>query len=375
MRFVKWFREIGIEDVPLVGGKNASLGEMYNFLTKKGLNIPNGFAITSEGYDYFVEKTGIKEQIKKLLEGLDVSDVEKLSEVGYKIRSLFLEADFPKELREEIEKAYEDLEKEYFHGVDVAVRSSATAEDLPDASFAGQQETFLNIKGKKMLLEACKKCFASLFTNRAISYREDKHFDHFKVKLSIGVQKMVRSDLASSGVMFSLDTESGFNKVVLINASYGLGENIVQGAVNPDQYYVFKDTLSGYRPIISKKKGDKKMKMIYSYDGHHTTKNVPVPEEDRVKFVLSDDEILQLAKWATIIEEHYTKKRGTYCPVDIEWAKDGIDGRLYILQARPETVHSRKDKRYFERYVLEESGNVLLEGVSVGDKIGVGRVL
>ena len=365
--FIKWFNELGIKDVPLVGGKNASLGEMIKNLSSKGVNVPNGFAITAYAYKYTIEKAGIAEKIKEILRGLDTHDVKDLAERGEKIRNLIRNAPLPKELEEEIRKYYREMEKMYGKNVDVAVRSSATAEDLPDASFAGQQETFLNVRGEDELIEKVKECFASLFTNRAISYREDKGFDHFSVYLSVGVQKMVRSDLASSGVMFTLDTESGFRDVVYITGAYGLGENVVQGKVNPDQFYVFKPTLKkGYRPIIEKKLGTKDKKLIYGEGGG--TVEVEVDPEDRKKFVLNDDEILKLAEWACIIEEHYGK------PMDIEWAKDGVTGELFIVQARPETVHSQKSYATVETYVLEEKGKVLIEGEAVGTKIGQGEV-
>ncbi|RMF54353.1 phosphoenolpyruvate synthase [Candidatus Woesearchaeota archaeon] len=374
-KFVLWFRELTIKDVPIVGGKNASLGEMYQNLTKKGVNIPNGFAITADAYRYFIQKAGLDKEIKKALFFLKPSSITSLQHTGHKIRELILSAEFPPELKDEIVSAYKQLCKQYGRNTDVAVRSSATAEDLPDASFAGQQETYLNIRGERALLEACKKCFASLFTNRAISYREDKHFDHFQVALSIGVQKMVRSDLACSGVMFSIDTESGFREAVFITGAYGLGENVVQGAVNPDEYYVFKTTLKkGYRPIISKKVGEKHIKMIYDMSGNKTTKNVPVDAAHRKQFVLSDDEILQLARWAVIIENHYSHKHGRFMPMDMEWAKDGKTKKLFIVQARPETVQSQKDITRFEEYVLKRKSKVLVEGNSVGSKIGAGKV-
>jgi len=368
-KFILRFDEVGIGDVPLVGGKNASLGEMYKNLTKKGVDVPNGFAVTAYAYRYFLEEEHIKEELKKILTKINAKSVESLAQIGHEARQLILRADLPPPLKISIIDAYRKLCRKYGRNTDVAVRSSATAEDLPDASFAGQQETYLNIKGEHALLDACKKCFASLFTNRAIHYRIDKGFDHFKVALSIGIQKMVRSDLASSGVMFSIDTETGFKDVVLINAVYGLGENIVQGAVNPDEYYVFKPTLKkGYNSIISKTVGNKDLKMVYSTGGSkETTKNVSVPEEDRKKFVLDDKEILKLAKWACIIEEHYKK------PMDIEWAKDGRNGRLFIVQARPETVQSQKDFNVLEEYVIRGKGKLLTTGKSVGSKIGCGR--
>jgi len=372
---VVWFKDLTIEDVPLVGGKNASLGEMYRELTKKGVRIPNGFAITANAYRYFIEEAGIKEKIKKILSDLNTHDMRNLSERGEKVRDAILSGEFPKDLEQEIIKNYELLCKHYkIKNVDVAVRSSATAEDLPDASFAGQQETFLNIKGHRALIESCKKCFASLFTNRAISYRVDKGFDHFNIALSIGVQKMVRSDLACSGVMFSIDTESGFKDAVFITSSYGLGENIVLGVVNPDEYYVHKPTLKqGFKPIISRKIGDKLVKLIYSHEGTKSTKNVSVDPDDRKKFSLKDEEVLELAKWACIVEDHYSEKAKKFKPMDMEWAKDGQTGKLFIVQARPETVMSQKDNNILEEYVLKQKGKLIVEGGSVGSKIGVGK--
>jgi len=364
--FVKWFEELGMNDVPLVGGKNASLGEMIRNLGKKGVKVPSGFAVTAYAYKYTIEKVGVDKKIKEILSNLDVHDVENLAEKGEKIRNLIRNTPLPKELEEEIRKYYREMEERYGKNVDVAVRSSATAEDLPDASFAGQQETFLNVRGEEELLEKVRECFASLFTNRAISYREDKGFDHFSVYLSVGVQKMVRSDLASSGVMFSIDTESGFKDVVYITGAYGLGENVVQGKVNPDQFYVFKPTLKkGFRPIIEKKLGTKEWRLVYTEGGGTAQKKV-LPEE-RKKFVIDDDEVLKLAEWACIIEEHYNK------PMDIEWAKDGITGELFIVQARPETVHSQRDMSAIQTYVLEEKGKILIEGEAVGSKIGQGK--
>jgi len=373
-KFILWFDQLGIEDVPLVGGKNASLGEMYKKLTKKKVRIPNGFAVTVEAYHYFLEKAGVKNDIKKILSDLDTTNIKNLQERGEKVRNLIRNAELPEELIKTILEAYSHLEKQYGKLVDVAVRSSATAEDLPDASFAGQQETYLNIKGGSQLIDSCKKCFASLFTNRAISYRKDKHFDHFSIGLSIGVQKMVRSDLATSGVMFSIDTESGFKNAVLLTAAYGLGETVVQGSVNPDEYYIFKPTLrENYKPIISKKVGSKKIKMIYDNEGNKNTKIVPVPKEQQQLFALEEEEILTLAKWAVIIEDHYSKKAGYFKPMDMEWAKDGKTGELFIVQARPETVQSRKDSNKLINYVLKEDGRVIVNGKSVGEKIGHGR--
>jgi len=376
--FILWFNELSIEDVPLVGGKNASLGEMYRELTKKGVKIPNGFAITAHAYQYLLKTAGVENEIKRALSGLDVKNMKQLAECGSKIREIIRKCEFPDDLHDAIVKAYAKLSKNYgSKNVDVAVRSSATAEDLPDASFAGQQETFLNITGEHSLIDACKNCFASLFTNRAIAYRAEKGFDHFKVYLSIGVQKMVRSDLACSGVMFTLDTETGFKNVVFITGSWGLGENVVQGAVNPDEYYIFKPTLKeGYKPILMKRVGEKEMKMVYTSDKSHPTKNILTSKEERESFVLDDDEILQMAKWGVIVEEHYSAKRKQWMPMDLEWAKDGKSGELFIVQARPETVQSakaRKKVQVIEDYKLKQKGTLIIAGKSVGSKIGQGR--
>jgi len=363
--FVRWFEDLRIEDVPSVGGKNASLGEMIRNLGEKGVIVPGGFAITAYAYKYTMEKAGVDQKIKEILADLNTHDVNNLAERGEKIRTLIKNTPLPQEVADEIRKYYREMENRYNKNVDVAVRSSATAEDLPDASFAGQQETYLNVTGEEELLEKVRECFASLFTNRAISYRQDKGFDHFSVYLSVGVQKMVRSDLASSGVMFSIDTESGFKDAVYITGAYGLGENVVQGAVNPDQFYVYKPTLNkGFRPILEKKLGSKEQRMIYGDTG---TLQKPVSPEEQSQYVINDDEILTLARWAVIIENHYEK------PMDIEWAKDGNTGKLYIVQARPETVHSQKDVASLETYVLEETGPVLVEGEAVGSRIGQGE--
>ena len=372
-QYIKWFDEIRMEDLPLVGGKNASLGEMYGALRPKGIRIPNGFAITTEAYNDFIAHNNLKAVIENHLSQVSPDKEYSLQEQGKAIRGLILEAAFPKALEEEILKAYESLSGA--SSIDVAVRSSATAEDLPDASFAGQQETYLNVQGNAPLLESCKKCFASLYTNRAISYRAHRSFDESKLALSIGVQQMVRSDLASSGVMFSIDTETGFQNAVLINAAYGLGENVVQGSINPDEYYVFKPTLkTGFKPILQKSLGSKEFKMVYDVGGTKKVKNLPVLPEDQVRFALEDEEILQLAKWAVEIEEHYSNKRGELTPMDMEWAKDGKTGELFIVQARPETVQSQKNINVVETYALEETGKSLLEGRAVGSKIAHGTV-
>lgn len=368
---ILWFRELGIADVPRVGGKNASLGEMYNNLLAKGVNLANGFATTADAYFDFLEKTGLGKEIEAILKDLDVHNLRALQEKGHKVRQLILKSRLHQELQDEIVTAYQEMSQQYgVKNVDVAVRSSATAEDLPGASFAGQQETFLNISGADNVLEAVKKCFASLFTDRAIAYRQEMGFSHLKVGLSAGVQKMVRSDVGASGVMFSCDTESGFGDVVLINASLGLGENVVLGRVEPDQYYVFEKTLAtGHKPILQKKLGSKLIKMIYDKNPKRPTKNVPTTMAERHNFVLSDEHILQLARWAMLVEEHYQK------PMDMEWAFDGVEKQLYIVQARPETVQSKKNVNVLEEYKLLATGKpkVLAKGMSVGSKIGSGK--
>lgn len=373
-KFVLWFDEIGIDDIPLVGGKNASLGEMYQNLTKKGVRVPNGFAITAHAYCYLLEKSGVVDDLKRALRGLNVQDVDELANVGKRARDIILSCAFPPELQVEIAQGYHRLCKEYgTKDLDVAVRSSATAEDLPEASFAGQQETFLNIRGVHELMAACKRCFASLFTNRAIAYRAEKKFDHFQVYLSIGVQKMVRSDLACSGVMFTLDTETGFPNVVFVTGSYGLGENIVQGAVNPDEFFVFKPTLvEGYSPIIDKRLGEKATKVVYAHEGSKTIKKIQTPASDQKKFCLSDEEVLKLSEWGVAIEDYYTHKKGKWMPMDIEWAKDGRTQDLFIVQARPESVQSRKNRNVLQTYKLVQKGKVLAMGKSVGSKISQG---
>ena len=374
LRFVRWFRDLTIDDVPLVGGKNASLGEMSRELGPQGINLADGFAVTADAYRHFLSATGIESQIQQILADLDTGDVSNLQHRGHLVRQAILAAELPEDLRAEIIAAYAQLSGSSNH-TDVAVRSSATAEDLPDASFAGQQETYLNVQGQSALLDTCRRCFASLFTDRAISYREDKGFDHFQVALSIGVQKMVRSDLAASGVMFSIDTETGFRDVILINAAYGLGENVVQGSVNPDEFYVFKPTLKeGYRPILQKSLGSKEYKLVYDIGGGRMVKNVPVPVEQRDRFCITDDEILKLARWGCLIEEHYSKRRDTFTPMDMEWAKDGRTGELFILQARPETVQSQKQPDVIETYQLKEKSTVLTSGRAVGERIASGPV-
>lgn len=362
--FIKFFSDLSIKDVPKVGGKNASLGEMYRHLASKGIKVPNGFATTAQAYNYYLESTGLKKKIKDILKDLNTHDLKSLAFKGATIRKLIEQTEFPKDFSQAITKAYKKLSQENkVANLDVAVRSSATAEDLPDASFAGQQETFLNVVGEKDLLLAVRKCIASLFTNRAISYRVDKGFDHFSIALSVGVQKMIRADLGASGVMFTIDTESGFSNAVLINSIYGLGENIVQGRVNPDEFYVFKPTLS----IISRSIGTKNLRMVYDKShGRNTVKNIKVSLNDQTKASINDEQVKQLAKWAIDIEKHYQK------PMDIEWALDGRDHKLYIIQARPETVQSQRDYNVLERYKLGRHGSVIVSGQSVGNKIGAG---
>jgi pyruvate,water dikinase len=371
--WIRWFDEIGMDDVPMVGGKNASLGEMQRALTPLGIRTPDGFATTADAYREFLRAASLERVIDDELRQLDVEQIDALQAAGARVRSAILAAELPGALVRGVSDAYERLEREYGPNCDVAVRSSATAEDLPDASFAGQQETYLNIHGAAMLIDAVKRCFASLFTDRAIVYRVHRGFDHSQVALSVGVQKMVRSDLSCAGVMFTIDTETGFANAVLVNGAYGLGESVVQGTVSPDEFYVFKPTLAtGYRPILQKKLGTKEFKLVYDEGGSRQTRSVPVPKEDRERFVLSDDDILTLARWAVLVEEHYSRLRGTLSPMDIEWAKDGRSGELFLVQARPETVHARRDPLVLERFSLETRGEVLAKGRSVGEKIGQG---
>jgi pyruvate,water dikinase len=373
-RYIRWFKDLSMVDVPLVGGKNASLGEMYRELVPQGVQIPNGFAVTADGYRHVIEHGKLGDVIRRRLDGLDTRNLGDLAERGRAIRDAILNTSLPDDLRDDILTAYRQLGEEFGVEPDVAVRSSATAEDLPGASFAGQQESFLNIRGERALLDACRQCLASLFTDRAISYRVDKGFDHFAVALSICVQKMVRSDLACSGVLFTLDTESGFPDVVLINSAYGLGETVVKGRVDPDEFLVFKPMLNtpNLRPILKRSVGRKLEKMIYATRGGHSTRTVAVTEHDRSHLTLTDDEILTLARWGCLIERHYTNKAGQPVPMDIEWAKDGKTGQFFILQARPETVHAMARKAEMEVFKLEERGKVLVQGKSVGAKIGAG---
>lgn len=367
--YIRWFETLSSKDVPIVGGKNASLGEMISALKKEKVQVPGGFATTSDAYWEYLKANNLRPKIESLLRDLRAGK-QPLDSVGKAIRRLFLHGEFSKKAAEAICKGYRELcKRNKSREVDVAVRSSATAEDLPEASFAGQQETFLNITGERELLDACKRCYASLFTDRAIVYRKEMGFSHLQVALSIGVQKMVRSDKSGSGVMFSLDTETGFRDVVVINAAWGLGENVVQGTVTPDEYIVFKPLLKkGKKPIIEKLLGDKEKKMVYARGGSHSTKNVQTSRKERNAFVLSDNEILKLARWAAIIEKHYKK------PMDMEWAKDGNTRELYIVQARPETVQSQKEATSFKDYELREKGKKLIEGLAIGEAIAAGKV-
>ena len=353
-----------------MGGKNASLGEMFQKLSEQGVRVPHGFAITAGAYRYMLDQAGAWDLLHAELDGLDPDDVAALARKGKRAREIVYGAGLPDDLAAQILDAYRKLQDEYGEDVSLAVRSSATAEDLPTASFAGQQDTFLNVKGEESLLDTCRRCFASLFTDRAIHYRIDQGFDHFKVSLSIGVMKMVRSDLASSGVMFSLDTESGFRDAVFITGAYGLGENVVQGAVDPDEFYVHKPTfLAGHRAVLRRLIGDKAVKMIFVEGGtKDTTRNIPTPKADRARFCITDEDALELAGYACTIEQHYGR------PMDMEWAKDGIDGKLYIVQARPETVASQRTGTTLESYVLDGRAEVLTEGRSVGEKIASGVV-
>ena len=373
--YIRWFEELGIGDVPLVGGKNASLGEMYRELTPMGVKVPNGFAVTAEAYRDLLTAAGAWDELRAALDGLDPADVDDLARRGARARAIVYGAPLPDAMQQQILDAYHRLQAQYGEDMSVAVRSSATAEDLPNASFAGQQETYLNISGDAHLLDACRRCFASLFTDRAIHYRIDNGFDHFKVGLSIGIMKMVRSDLAASGVMFSLDTETGFRDVVFITGAWGLGENVVQGAVEPDEFYVHKPTFEqGHRAVLRRHLGSKKIKMVYATGGgREMTRNVPVPEPDRMRYCISDEDVFTLADYAIKVERHYSEKAGQDRPMDMEWAKDGLDGELYMVQARPETVESQKQGNVLQQYHLREEGEILARGYAIGTRIAVGR--
>lgn len=379
--YIKWFSELSIKDVHLVGGKNASLGEMYQNLTKKGIRIPNGFAITAEAYTAILDSNDAWGKLHLQLDNVNPDNVGQLQERGKACREIIYNCILTSEIEEQIKNAYEALQLEYGNNVTVAVRSSATAEDSPEASFAGQNESYLNIGSLDALMDAYKRCLASNFTDRSIHYKHDNGFDYLKVHLSVVVMKMVRSDIGQSGVMFSIDSETGFRDVVFINAAYGLGENIVQGAIAPDSFYVHKPTFKkGYRSVLKRRLGDKALKMIFSdeIDQNHIateyTKNIDTPKEEQTKFCISDEDVITLADYAIKIEDHYSKEAGYDKPMDIEWAKDGLDGHIYIVQARPETVESRKEDRYLEIFTLNERSRVLTEGQAVGMKIGSGKV-
>lgn len=384
MKYIKFFKELNNRDVPLVGGKNASIGEMFQELVPVGIKVPNGFAITSDAYWYLLDSGGIKQKIVDLLENVDVTEIDVLKTRSKKIRELIFGTPFPSDLRDEIFQAYKMLSDEYgMNEADVAVRSSATAEDLPDASFAGQQDTYLSVKGQTELIHYIKSCFASLFTDRAVSYRASRGFDHFKVALSVGIQKMVRADKGSAGVMFSIDTETGFKDAVFITSSWGLGENVVGGTVNPDEFYVFKPTLEqGKRPIIKRQLGTKHLKMVYAPKGSdHPTKNIKTTQKELETFSITDEDILTLARYAIIIEKHYTKEAGEYRPMDMEWAKDGENGEIFIVQARPETVQSQNIKKSngqriekFRFKITDDKKEVIINGKAIGGKIGTGKV-
>src|SRR5512141_1805351 len=367
-KYIRSFLEIGLQDVGLVGGKTASLGELYSALASEGVVVPNGFAITADAYRDALSQDGVADELHRLLDGLDKRNIRQLATKAAKAREIVYKAMDTTALREQIVEAYRQLEREAGTGVAVAVRSSATAEDLPTASFAGQHESFLNVRGAKDLFEACRRCFASIFTDRAISYRLDKGFDHFKVALSVAVMKMVRSDIGASGVIFTLDTESGFRDVVFVTGCYGLGETIVQGQVDPDEFYVHKPTLAqGFRCVLRRRLGAKQIRMIYGKrGGSHATLTRNVPDAERRKFCISDAEALKLADFAVRIEAHYSKHAGTAMPMDIEWAKDGADGKLYIIQARPETVASQRSADVYETYALKgRAAPVIVTGRAV----------
>ncbi|ADV50240.1 phosphoenolpyruvate synthase [Cellulophaga sp. E16_2] len=367
--YIRHFNEIDINDVPTVGGKNASLGEMFQKLTSKGVKIPDGFATTSEAYWHYLQEVHIKDEIFGYLSKLDTKGFSNLKEIGAIVRKTILETEIPEDIKEAIEEGYDSLSKKYKGDISLAVRSSATAEDLPNASFAGQQESYLNIKGKEDLIDACKRCYASLFTDRAIKYREDNGFDHTKVALSIGIQMMVRSDLAASGVNFTLDPDTGFDQVVMVSSIYGLGENIVQGSINPDDYFVFKPSLKNgiEQPIVSRRLGSKEKTMVYDKSASGTL-NLDTPIEKQEQFVLTDAEVIKLAQWSLIIEDHYKR------PMDIEWAKDGLTNELYIVQARPETVQSaKKNKLKINTYSLLKKGKEITRGMGLGNKIASGK--
>ncbi len=379
--YIRWFKEIGIDDVPLVGGKNASLGEMYQNLTAEGVRVPNGFAVTAEAYNDVLKHNQAWPLLHAALDGLDPNDMKRLQTGGAKAREIILACELPEGLKAEILHAYAQLKQEYGETISLAVRSSATAEDSPEASFAGQNDTYLNISSAEALLSAYKRCLASNFTDRSIHYKYDNGFDYYKVYLSVVIMKMVRSDIGASGVMFSLDTETGFKDVVFINAALGLGENVVQGTIDPDSFYVHKPSFNkGYRAVLKRSLGNKEKKMIFT-DTLNTgniaveyTRNIDTGSEERNHFCITDADVMVLADYAIKVENHYSKKAGFYKPMDMEWAKDGVDGQLYMVQARPETVASQKKGSILEIYQLKEKSRMLLQGHAVGTKIGTGKV-
>ena len=378
--YIRWFNEIGINDVPLVGGKNASLGEMYQNLTAEGVRVPNGFAVTAEAYRYVLEHNKAWQPLHAALDGLDPGNIRDLQARCEKARALVYGCELPDDLKAEISTAYAGLKQQYGEKISLAVRSSATAEDSPEASFAGQNDTYLNIASDDALLDAYKRCLASNFTDRSIHYKYDNNFDYFKVYLSVVVMKMVRSDIGASGVMFSLDTETGFRDVVFINAALGLGENVVQGTIDPDSFYVHKPSFSnGYRAVLKRRLGSKEKTMIFT-DTLNTgniaveyTENIDTPRDARSRFCIPDADVMVLADYAIKVENHYSRQAGFYKPMDMEWAKDGIDGQLYMVQARPETVASQKKGTVLEIYHLRERSAVLVQGRAVGTKIGAGK--
>ena len=378
VKYIINLNEVSLKDINLVGGKNASLGEMIQNIESMGIKVPNGFAVTTNAYRDFIDFNGLQEQVVNLVTGLDDGNLPELRRVGAEVRQLIRNGIFPPKIKEEIRERYQQLSESYGQNmIDVAVRSSATAEDLPDASFAGQQETFLNVRGSESILEAVRNCFASLFTDRAISYRNTFNYNHFDIALSVCIQKMVRSDMAASGVAFSLDPESGFKDVVVVNSSWGLGEMIVQGAVSPDEFIIFKPSLEqGFSSIIEKKIGNKDKKMIYGEDHGKLTKTVTVSDEDKEKFSITDQQALEIARWVSSIEKYYSKLKGRWCPMDVEWAIDGISGDLYIVQARPETIHSQnKTKMLVEYHVQSEGIKPIVTGIAVGDRAASGKVV
>lgn len=378
MKYIFNLNEVSLNDINLVGGKNASLGEMIQNIESMGIKVPNGFAVTTNAYRDFIDFNGLQEQVVNLVAGLDDGNLPELRRVGAEVRQLIRNGIFPPKIKEEIRERYQQLSESYGQNmIDVAVRSSATAEDLPDASFAGQQETFLNVRGSESILEAVRNCFASLFTDRAISYRNTFNYNHFDIALSVCIQKMVRSDMAASGVAFSLDPESGFKDVVVVNSSWGLGEMIVQGAVSPDEFIIFKPSLEhGFSSIIEKKIGNKDKKMIYGEDHGKLTKTVTVSDENKEKFSITDQQALEIARWVSSIEKYYSNLKGRWCPMDVEWAIDGISNDLYIVQARPETIHSQnKTKMLVEYHVQSEGIKPIVTGIAVGDRAASGKVV